>query len=210
MANKKVGVSGIEVFRANSSRVKKAVRTEILSAVTERTKQLYEDLDVAMEGRYPGRHTRRNAASGRSVPGSGLDVPGTSLEQGMIGEFSGRMRRLLQQSVRNTKMGAYGEVGFGKQFRSYGGAASNALNWGYPDKDKNPTMNVVTSPEITPDDDNRQPSTKPPEEYVPQVLLGTDGHVGRNILRLALYEDIQQRRTLKKIEAQLKTLFSQE
>jgi hypothetical protein len=197
---KSTGLTGIGIFRSNTSRLKSDIKASINEAIELRTRQMYEDLDVAMSGKYPGRHTRTNAASGQKIPGSGLDVPGASLEVGMIGEFTGRMRNALRSTVNHTKFGSKGQIGFGKEYRSYGGAANNAIQW----PKKPVSINVVTSPPITPEDDTRKLGDEDPSEYIPQVLLGTASHVGRNILRLAIFEDIKDERTLKTIEAYVK------
>ena len=193
--SKNVTIVGLSEIRTNISRIKGQVKAAMDAAIEARTKEMKEDLLIAVTG--SGKIIGANAADGGGSPGTGRDVPGEMLLPGQISVVSGQLRGSLTTSVSSTKNKASGSVGFPRSFRSLGGAGSNGIDWPASPA----TVNVIESRRSSGKAPRRlRPSTTPPEKYVPKVLLGSSKLLGRNVLRLALYEDIMANKTLTKLK----------
>lgn len=194
--SKNVTVVGLSEIKANISRIKAQVKEAMDTTITQRTEAMKEDLLIAVTG--SGRIIGADPTKGGGSPGTGRDVPGTLLEPGQISVVSGQLRASLDTSVSSTKNRVTGSVGFPKSFRSLGGAGSQGIDW-----PKNPaTVNVVNTRRSSGNAPKRlKPSMTPASKYVPSVLLGTSKLLGRNVLRLALYEDIMRSKTLDTVKA---------
>jgi hypothetical protein len=176
--------------------LKLSLKSNLELALRERAQVTLEKLKISATG--TGRTARLQAPS--QNPGTGLDVPFTTLQPNAIGNITGELRRRLQAVVKIGRSKVVAEIGFGKEIQALPGAAANAL------KQEAPTINVqpLNSPGYDP------LPTEPPEKYIPWVILGTKTLVGRNILRLALYNDIMNQESLTAIKRQLYSLFSRQ
>ena len=177
------------------------VKTGLQSSLNIQATQTLETLKIAVTG--PGRQARKAAMGGNpGHPGSGVDVPFDRLDSNVIGDITGELRNRLKAAVVVKRDKVVAEVGFGKEIRSKPGAAGSAINLttqGTPD------INVVPleDPRLYPKDSSNYVPDKRPEEYIPDVILGTKKLVGRNVLRLALYDDIMNNRSYDQIKFDL-------
>lgn len=198
MAKRNVSVAGLDTIKSNITRIKAQVKMAAETAIRERTDEMHSELLSAVTG--SGSIVGTDPHEGGGHPGTGIDVPGSKLVPGMISIVSGRLRSALSQSVTSNKNRVSGSIGFPKGYRSLGGASGNAIDW----PNKPPIVNVVESRRSSDKAPRKlRPSNMPPQKYVPSVLLGTDKMLGRNVLRLALYEDIVEGRTKAKVAARI-------
>lgn len=178
-----------KAFKPQFAMLKETIKGALSVAVEERGQELLVDLQEAATG--TGRQVRKY--SGAGSPGTGLDVPAPRLRPNMIGNISGSLRDNLKVAYSEKRGKVVSEVGFGKEFRSRGGAAANAIKW----PQEEPFVSVQSAPEPG---DQTITEAEDVTEYVPKVILGTKTILGRNILRLGLYDDIMSNKTLNLIK----------
>lgn len=192
-------VTGLMSVKSGANASKTLVMAALELAIRQRAASHLDRLQEAASGPAKSLGPAIN-------PGTGLDVPGGSLESNQIGEDTGRLRSRLGMAVNVSRNKVVGEIGFDKGIRGTSKAKSAAIKW--PEK---PAVVVVNPPG---QDGARFQSTEPPEKYIPKVILGGEGqkgappHMGRNILRLSLYDDVMNERTLKEISKKVKEMLA--
>ncbi len=196
-------------FKGNARLLTDQLKSGVAQALTERGDVLLATLKVATTG--PGRQTRTK--NGSNNPGKGIDVPFTSLDFNAIGDITGELNNRLQVASQKKRDKFVVQVGFGREIKSRGGAKAAALYWPNPQavadtelsgSPSDSSINVQYTEEKRKypkeaDLQNYQPN-KTPEQYIPEVILGSSKIVGRNVLRLALYDDIKNRDTLDRVK----------
>jgi len=193
---KNITITGIKEISTKLKTLETALKSECHSAITSSTAVMYGRLTTALSG--PKNRIWGDILRDKSEPNpyarTGLEVPGTALAPGMIGTDTGKLRDTLTKTVRMEGNSVVGEVGYPKSIDPPGISDSNRVSW--PETGE---PNMVVTPH-SPGKEGKELPKQSLQEYAWQVLLGSEKIAGRNILRVALFEDITSNRTLIEVQ----------
>ena len=193
----KIEVTGSQQIIDRLYKIKSNVERGAYEATTVRTQELYRDVrgllsSAPREGIDPG---GRSAGTGKQVGPSG---------EAVVGIRSGRLINALTTSVSNVgnKSRYSGEIGFPSNFKVTNAAKAKryALNWPRKQAIDSQAVNVGHAPARNP-----SPGKRPVSDYAQDVILGTHKIAGRNVLRMALIQDIIKSATLNKFREIIKS-----
>lgn len=199
MANLKI--DGIKQLSNNIKKLQNRADIYARRAIEESTTRTYEKVNTFVSN---SPQTGVDASKkDNSYGGTGLEIPPLGTTGPVIGERTGRLKALLSKSTQSIGGIVSGEVGFPKGIESHSPSesSSNAVDW------PNQPVNMgVQSPQTKPDELEYDPGD--PTQYVSKVILGTDEIHGRNVLRLALLQDIVNGDTVLTLTRHLQGIFN--
>ena len=200
-------ISGLPELKKAYQKQIDLIRDDIKTEIELNTKYMQEDAREMASGTVnPSGSFVRDGEGGQ---GTGLEMFPLG-SRGVIAERSGRLKANITSSVSDTsKHGGYitGEVGLGKDMRPPRGSlkatGQNAIKW--PESTDTSSIIVGKKPA---DGDIYPPEGDDPTEYIPQIILGTEIIIGRNIFRQALLENIKENKLIKSISTRLRKRFN--
>lgn len=161
------------------------------AAIDKRTQNLYTEVLANMSTgskavRFPSGRTNSNAFMGTTA--------------GEIGIHTGRLSSNLAKSFNGAATVMRGEVGYSKGLSGTlpSGARQARIDW---PSNANTSTEYRSLPPSSYQPDEKEESL---QDYIKQVLLGTTKLFGRNVLRLALSEDIARNKTFAAVRNALR------
>ena len=205
MAKLTIELLGADEVKRNLAQTRDSLFAAARDGIRINTERLRVDVAKNLTGQHPFPvGVSRDLHPGGS-PGTGLEVLRLGVRSGAINTRTTRMRSLLRSSVTLTGSKMSGGVGYSPAFtpKNVSTALANAINW--------PTKALVPGIELSlpslPRSENQDFERNSPTQYIPDILLGSDKIVGRNVLRMALAVDIEQSRTLNSLTSRFRNVI---
>lgn len=194
--------------------ISKGVYAAVGDVIRRRGDAIHARVSTLITGSQRTGVSRKKTGFSSSNRGLGIEIPPVGRTSNAVGQVTSRMKSGLSIHSVDTSDGHSSTVGWGQKYDPWNNLfARNAIDYtvGGPTETGKSTPNFIASsiqfdtlPTKYPD---FLSTAEEPEVYVADVLLGSSEFTGRNVLRLALIEDIMANKTEDEVVHQIKVFF---
>lgn len=204
-----IDLKGDRLLKDKLKKLQREVKIAAQEAIKERTEEMYTNI----RRRVSGQKNARGKLIGmyrRVQPdnsGTGKEIFPLNTQDTVINLQKSKFRRGIKQATSEPRPGLLqGEVGFDSSYDGTNRAYNSRIDW--PNRPIYDSVVITKLQPFTVRDKDLKRERENVTSYAQKVILGTSTMIGRNIFRMEILEDINQNKTISRLEKKLMDIFS--